>query len=154
MKVEPWPGSVTTVDVATHHPAELRLRARSSPVPPHLRVVDTSAWENASQRCAVCASVIPIPVSVTREGERASDAGLRAWAGDGERDRAIRRELGRVRQQVEQHLLRLHKIGAHRTDVGRDGARNSDLCLDATSSSSVLACSSEKRRAFSTAITA
>ena len=48
VKVVPWPGSLSTVTSPPIIRQKRRLIARPRPVPPYLRVVDASAWVNAS----------------------------------------------------------------------------------------------------------
>ena len=64
--MEPAPGALSTVTSPPIIRQKWRVRARPRPVPPNRRVVDASAWVNASNRRPSCSGVIPIPVSATR----------------------------------------------------------------------------------------
>ena len=65
MKVEPWPRLLSTVMSPPISRQKWRLIASPSPVPPYRRVVEASAWVNASKSRASCSVVMPMPVSVT-----------------------------------------------------------------------------------------
>src|SRR5688572_2971156 len=65
VKREPWSGTLWTVTEPFINSQKRDTRARPSPVPPYLRVVVTSACVKASKIFSVCATVIPMPVSVT-----------------------------------------------------------------------------------------
>src|SRR5688572_21689887 len=65
VNVEPTPYSLSTVTSPPISRQKWRVIARPSPVPPKRRVVEESAWENASNRRPSCSSVMPMPVSET-----------------------------------------------------------------------------------------
>ncbi len=113
------------------------LMARPSPVPPYLRVVDESAWENDWNRRPIASCERPMPVSRTANvsSTRSSASGLR-------RDRddhfACFGELHRVRKQVEDHLPQPRDVARNRrghvaleeisdVEVLVDGARRDEV---------------------------
>ena len=51
---------------------------RPRPVPPNLRVMDSSAWVKGWKRRAICSAVMPMPVSVTSKR-----IALSCWSGSG-----------------------------------------------------------------------
>jgi hypothetical protein len=51
VKVDPWPGSLSTVMSPPIIRQNRLLIARPRPVPPYLRVVEVSAWENSGTAC-------------------------------------------------------------------------------------------------------
>ena len=63
MKVEPSPGSLSTVMSPPIIWQKRRLIASPSPVPPYLRVVEASACVKAWNSLAICSGVMPMPVS-------------------------------------------------------------------------------------------
>ena len=63
VKVEPCPGALATVMSPPIIRQRRRLIASPSPVPPYLRVVEASAWVNASNSFPICSGVMPMPVS-------------------------------------------------------------------------------------------
>ena len=65
VNVEPSPGSLSTVMSPPIIRQKRRLIASPRPVPPYLRVVEESAWENSWNSLPICSGVMPIPVSVT-----------------------------------------------------------------------------------------
>ena len=66
VKVEPLPGSLSTVMSPPIIWQKRWLIASPSPVPPYLRVVEASACVNAWNSFAICSGVMPMPVSLTR----------------------------------------------------------------------------------------
>ena len=82
--VLPLPGSLST-PISPPISSTSRLQIASPrPVPPKRRLVEASAWENASNRRPSCSSVIPMPVSRTSKrttrGEGWREARVRAIA--------------------------------------------------------------------------
>ena len=75
VNVEPRPGSLSTVTSPPIMRANRRVIARPSPVPPYRLLVAESACANASNSLAICACVMPMPESVTRN---AMSVGLRS----------------------------------------------------------------------------
>ena len=65
VKVNPLPDSLSTSTVSPIISQKWRVMANPKPVPPKRRVVDASAWANASNKCPIYSSVMPIPVSAT-----------------------------------------------------------------------------------------
>ena len=65
MKVEPLPGLLSTVMSPPIIWQKRLLIARPRPVPPYLRVVEASAWENSWNSLPICSAVMPMPVSAT-----------------------------------------------------------------------------------------
>ena len=61
--------------------ARRRLMASPSPVPPYLRVVEVSAWLNASNSLPCCSGAMPMPVSRTLTSRSAVLAGRESPAG-------------------------------------------------------------------------
>ena len=66
MKVEPSPGSLSTVMSPPIIRQKCRLMARPRPVPPYLLAVVEDAWENSWNSLPICSCVMPMPVSVDR----------------------------------------------------------------------------------------
>src|SRR5262249_4084729 len=65
VKLEPRPGSLSTVMSPPIVWQKRRLMTRPSPVPPYLLAVVEDAWENSWNNLPICSGVIPMPVSVT-----------------------------------------------------------------------------------------
>ena len=65
VKVEPWPGVLSTAMLPPSISQKCLVIARPSPVPPYRRVVDASAWLKAWKSRPCCSSVMPMPVSLT-----------------------------------------------------------------------------------------
>jgi len=65
VKVEPRPGSLSTVMSPPIIWQKRLVIASPRPVPPYLQVVDASAWENSWNSLPICSGVMPMPVSAT-----------------------------------------------------------------------------------------
>ena len=68
--MDPSPSVDRTVMPPAIRLASSRQIARPSPVPPKLRVVDTSAWVNGAKMLSAASAAIPTPVSVTWKASR------------------------------------------------------------------------------------
>ncbi len=62
---DPLPGADLTLIVPPIESTSFFVIASPRPVPPYLRVVELSAWVNASNSLSVAWGAIPIPVSWT-----------------------------------------------------------------------------------------
>ncbi len=71
-KVLPRPGSLIAPMLPPISSTSSFEMASPSPVPPKLRVVDTSAWWKGSKSSSICEASIPMPVSVTSTRSNAS----------------------------------------------------------------------------------
>ena len=86
-------------------------------MPPYLRVVETSAWENSWNSLPICSSVMPMPVSVTAiviQSRPSSCCGCAAMV-----TVPLLGELVGVARQVEQRLPEPGLVGVNRADVRR-----------------------------------
>jgi len=133
MNSEPVPGVLWT-RIAPPMSSQRRWQiARPRPVPPYLRVVDESTWENALKSRPTRSTGMPMPVvahgelehHVRRiEGDRRLEAQRIRLTDDAphlERDAAAGREFDRVVDEVDEHLPQTRDI-AHdpRRHVARD----------------------------------
>ena len=80
--------------------------------------VEPSTWRNFSKMNGSWSAGMPAPVSSTVNDERRRPSALRL-----DDDLAGVGELGRVREQVEQDLPQLERVGADRLRLGVDVAR-------------------------------
>ena len=97
--------------------------ARPSPVPPKRRVVDASAWANASKMSRLLSAAMPMPVSWTATRNVTRVGGHRLGV-DAHRDFAALGELDRVADQVDEDLAEPagvadEIVGNARTDLVR-----------------------------------
>ncbi len=76
LKVEPLPGSETTLISPPSSRARLRLMLKPSPVPPYCRVVLLSACWNSLKIRGMASGLIPMPVSSTSMRSRSSPSRL------------------------------------------------------------------------------
>ena len=116
--VEPSPARLETETVPPIISQNRLLIASPRPVPPYLRVVETSACVNGWNSLAHCSGVMPIPVSVIVKTNH-SCPGPARFPAHRQPDLAILGELARVGQQVEQDLPQLRQVRAHRSGVRR-----------------------------------
>src|SRR6478736_1020357 len=65
VKVDPRPGSLSTVMSPPIIWQNLRLITSPRPVPPYLLAVEEEAWENSWNSFPICSAVMPMPVSAT-----------------------------------------------------------------------------------------
>src|SRR6516162_6231987 len=91
------------------------------PVPPYLRVVEVSAWENAWNSRALCSGVMPMPLSRTANFSLMRSVSL-LLHGDPHQHVAALSELDSVIDEVDEDLSEAqwvtHKVGR---DVGLRG---------------------------------
>ena len=117
VKTLPSPGTLWTVTSPPIIWQKRRVRARPRPVPPNLRVVEASAWVKSWKSLTILSGLRPMPVSVTRNTIHSLPS-MRCASGV-QRDVAFVRELGGVRQEIEQPLAHLDLVGAHGAEVRR-----------------------------------
>ena len=103
-------------DASAHQMTRFDEIVSPSPVPPKRRVVDPSAWLNASKIIERFSSGMPMPVSLTRKCSSADPSSPASFA-NLEKHVAALGELERVADQVGQDLLQPRRIAQ---DFGRD----------------------------------
>ena len=117
--VEPLPGPSLSAHMRPPISSARRLLiARPRPVPPYLRVVEESAWENDWNRRPMPSGERPMPVSRTANVSSTSAAGGRGRA-DGQHDLAGLGELHGVGEQVEQDLAQPRHVARDRRAARR-----------------------------------
>ena len=141
MKVEPSPGLLSTVMSPPIIWQKRLLIASPRPVPPYLRVVEASAWENSWNSLPICSSVIPMPVSVDRD--RDPVAAIKPLLGRAAmRDGALLGELVGIAHQVEQRLSKPGLVCVNRAEVRGGNRWRSGCAFFVAIGSMVLATSS------------
>ncbi len=114
--VLPWPGSLSTQIRPPISRTSVEEIVRPSPVPPNRRVVDPSAWLNASKIVACLLCGMPMPVSLTEKVQLRPIAELLV-AADLHQHVSVLGELDRVADQVGDHLADPPRVA---DDAGRD----------------------------------
>ena len=103
VKVEPLPGTLSTVTLPPISSASRRTIERPRPVPPKRRVVEESACANGWNSRRRCSSLRPMPVSVTDSVTLARAFADRRVAARDQHPAALG-EFQRVADEVEQDL--------------------------------------------------
>ena len=113
--VLPSPGSLSTQIRPPIMWTSVAEIVRPSPVPPNRRVVDPSAWLNASKIVACLSAGMPMPGVAHREVQHRAVVGARVLA-QLDQHVPVRGELDRVADQIGEHLPQPHRIA---DDAGR-----------------------------------
>ena len=113
MKVDPWPGVLSTVTSPPINWAILRVIASPRPVPPYRLVVDASAWVNAWNSLRhLLGGHADAGIAHAEDDALAARAAILAL--HNQPDRAVPGELAGIAQQVEQALAQPGDVGVER----------------------------------------